>query len=470
MKFGALDGGTSRRYHSNMIRRLLWLMFVAAQLGAQQVPATYEPVPALPGAGRPVDVAATAARRTRLLERLGEGLVLIPAATQRDLEVEVLQDSDFRQDDYFFYLTGAETPDAWLVLAAHRDADDEVFLLLPPRNPRAERWTGRKLGPGKTAARLTGIDVTLEVGSLDSLLQQLSVRTSGPWHMLLAGAGAPGQLKRIVQWTSERESLLNVAPVLDSMRVVKDSAELVRLRRAIEITVEAHKAAMGAVRVGMHEYQLEAVIEYTFRNLGADRLGFPSIVGSGPNSTTLHYDVNRRRMESGDLVVADIGAEYGQYTADVTRTFPVDGRFTQRQKAIYDLVLATQQAAIDAVRPGVTVGELNRIARTYMLEHSGALCGSRTCDEYFIHGLSHWLGMRVHDVGDYSMALEPGMVLTVEPGIYLPDEAIGVRIEDDVLVTADGHEVLSAGAPRTTHEIEALMRGSDRAGASGERL
>jgi Xaa-Pro aminopeptidase len=210
----------------------------------------------------------------------------------------------------------------------------------------------------------------------------------------------------------------------------------------------------------MYEYELEAALEAGFRRNGADRLGYPSIVGSGPNSTTLHYDVNRRKTENGDLVVIDAAAEWGQYTADVTRTFPVNGKFTPRQKAIYDLVLGAQQAAFDALRPGITMRELDVIARKYMRDHSGNLCGERTCDdrEFFNHGLGHPIGMDVHDVG-IGRPLEPGMVVTLEPGIYIQAEKLGVRIEDDVLVTAKGGEWLSAGAPRTTEAIERVMQG-----------
>src|SRR4029077_16796001 len=249
----------------------------------------------------------------------------------------------------------------------------------------------------------------------------------------------------------------DLRPIVDSMRVVKDADEIARLRRAVDISVAGHIAAMRAARPGMYEYQLEAVLEEGFRSNGADRVGYPSIVGSGPNSTTLHYDVNRRRTEDGDLVVIDAAAEWGQYTADVTRTFPINGKFTPRQKAIYDLVLATQQAAFDSTHPGTTIAQLNRVARDYMRAHSGTLCGPETCDSYFIHGLSHWLGMDVHDVGDYSTPLKAGMVLTIEPGIYLAQESLGVRIEDDVLVTSTGAEWLSAKAPKTTAEIERLM-------------
>jgi Xaa-Pro aminopeptidase len=262
---------------------------------------------------------------------------------------------------------------------------------------------------------------------------------------------------RIASVANRRTRIENLDPALGKLRLVKDTSELSRLRRAVAITSEALKESMRLARPGVWEYELEAIIEYTFRRMGAERVGFPSIVASGPNAVTLHYDDNRRQTQAGDLVVEDVGAEFGYYSADITRTLPVSGRFTSRQRALYDLVLGTQQAAIDAVRPGTTLAALNRIARSYMREHSGDLCGSDSCVPYFIHGLSHWLGMDVHDVGSFSSRLEPGMVLTVEPGIYIPAERLGVRIEDDVVVTADGHELLSRAAPRTATEIEAIM-------------
>jgi Xaa-Pro aminopeptidase len=329
-----------------------------------------------------------------------------------------------------------------------------------------EQWTGRKLGPGSDAARLTGIDDVrpLEAEHMVRVIRDAVARTSGALYTTVYGGERGARLAEF--GAANGSAVLNVIPILDSMRVVKDSAELAALRRAIYITTEGHKAAMQAARPGMYEYQLEAMIEYTFRNLGSDRVGFPSIVGSGPNSTVLHYDVNRRKMEQGDLVVIDIGAEYGQYTADVTRTIPIGGRFTARQRAVYNLVLATQRAAIEAIRPGVTFGELNEVARRYMRDHSQHLCGVQSCDRYFVHGLSHWLGMRVHDVGG-NRILEPGMVFTVEPGIYIPEENLGVRIEDDVLVTEDGYEILSGGAPRTTEDIERLMLSGSRPKTDG---
>ena len=448
------------------MRSLFLLAVFGQQLAAQAVPSAAKPIEDLPGAGRPVALEAHRMRRAALLERVPSGVVVIPAAARGGSDDMVLQDNDFRQNDYFFYLTGVETPDAWLLLTKSVEGPQSI-LYLPVADRAREQWTGRMLGPGERAAELTGIaDVRpLDTTDLESSIEKAILENPGPVHTVLLRGRSNNAL--VQQWVASGRELRNIQPVLDSMRVVKDEAELKALRRAIAITVEAQRAAMRAAHPGLYEYQLEATIEFTFRSHGADRVGFPSIVGSGPNSTILHYDVNRREMRDGDLVVVDIGAEYGQYTGDVTRTFPVNGRFTARQKAIYDLVLAANQAAIDAVRPGITIRELGSLAREYMQANGGTLCGEGGCARYFIHGLSHWLGMRVHDVGDNAMPLEPGMVLTIEPGIYISEEELGVRIEDDVLVTTDGCEVLSVGAPKRADEIERLMR--QGAGSGGAR-
>ena len=403
--------------------------------------------------GRPIDTATVAARRRALLARIARGVVLLPAAHERELERDYVQDNDFRQNNTFFYFTELEAQDAWLLLVAGGGATETV-LFLPPRNPFQERWTGLRLGPDSTAVRLTGIARVLPTDSLDEALASALFRVRGPLYVPLDQSTRDEQ--RLRDFAFAGRDVRNLRPGADSMRLVKDADEVARIRKAIDISVLGHIAAMQAARPGVWEYEIEAALEAEFRRNGADRVGYPSIVGSGPNSTTLHYDVNRRQTRDGDLVVVDAGAEWGQYTADVTRTFPVNGKFTTRQKAIYDLVLATQQAAFDSARPGTTIERLNRIAKEYMRAHSGTLCGV-PCDAYFIHGLSHWLGMDVHDVGDYSTPLKQGMVFTIEPGIYLPQEALGVRIEDDVLVTATGAEWLSAKAPKTTAEIERLM-------------
>jgi len=443
------------------MRSLVLAVFVAAPaLAAQGRPTpapsplgAWTPVPELPGMGRPVDTATVAARRRVLLARLGRGVVLVPAAHERELERDYVQDNDFRQGNTFFYFTELETQDAWLLLVA--GGAGETVLFLPPRDPLQERWTGLRLGPDTTAARLTGIARVLPTDSLDPVLSAALVRARGPLYVPLDQTTRDEPRFRDLLFSGR--DVRNLRPSADSMRLVKDADEVARMRKAVEISVLGHVTAMQAARPGVWEYEIEAALEAEFRRNGADRVGYPSIVGSGPNSTTLHYDVNRRQTRDGDLIVVDAGAEWGQYTADVTRTFPVNGKFTPRQKAIYDLVLATQQAAFDSTRPGTTIAQLNRVARDYMRTHSGTLCGAQTCDAYFIHGLSHWLGMDVHDVGDYSTPLKAGMVLTIEPGIYLAQEALGVRIEDDVLVTATGAEWLSAKAPKTTAEIERLM-------------
>lgn len=404
-----------------------------------------------------IPVEVLQARRAALLDLVGSGVAVIRSADRLELS-DHPQASDFRQDSDFYYLTGLETPRSWLVLVARGAGPDSAILYLPPRDPAEERWTGPQLGPGPEAASLSGV---AEARSSASFFDDVAAR--------VRSGGAPGPLflpRSSAERTQSLRHLLTELGVevkdLDravaSLRIVKDSVEVARLRRAITITVEALREAMRAAEPGLYEYELEAVIEYVFRRNGAERVGFPSIVASGPNSVILHYDRNRRGMEAGDVVVVDVGAEYAYYTADVTRTFPVSGRFTLRQRALYELVLAAQDATISAVRPGVTVGELNQVARRHLRDHSGGLCGARTCDEYFIHGVAHWLGMDVHDVGDYAAPLRPGMVLTIEPGVYLADEALGIRIEDDLLVTEDGAEVLSGAAPRTVAEIEAAMR------------
>lgn len=445
------------------------LSLTAAALAQQPAQAPY--VDALPGMGRPVDIPATTARRERLMRRLGDAVVLVPAAHQRDIDgVDYPQDNDFRQSNTFFYLSMLEQQDAWIVLNARAGGAGEAVLLLPERNPMRERWNGVRIGPGAEAVRLTGFPMVLGTRSLDSVVAAALARHVAVYTPLDATAhGDALALLARVHADSVQPALRDLRPVVDSMRAVKDAAEIAALRRAAQISAEAHADLMRQARPGMWEYQLEAILEFGFRDRGADRLGYPSIVGSGFNATTLHYDVNRRQTQPGDLVVVDAAAEYGQYTADVTRTFPVSGTFTPRQRAIYDLVLATQQAALDSVHPGMTLARLHGIAAGYMRAHSGDLCGARACDVYFIHGLGHSIGMDVHDVGlPGSRPLEPGMVFTLEPGIYIPAESLGVRIEDDVLVTPTGGELLTLAAPRRAEDVERLMAQGRSAPASGD--
>jgi Xaa-Pro aminopeptidase len=428
---------------------------------------------AIAQAGSPagaVPVERLEARRAALAKRMGDGVAVLRSSTERSIEGDYPQDSDYREDNDFFYLTGAEAPEAWLVLVARDSAVARVILYLPVRDTitpyRSEQWVGPRLNPGPAATALTGVQ---DVRSSELARREIPALVFGPDSparrgMLYVKPGRDQADSPFVQ-----DSLVAVAKSGDlrvgnlaletaPLRLVKDADELARLRQAITLTTAAEREAMRLIKPGVYEYEIEALIEYTFRRGGAERLGFPSIVGSGPNSVALHYDKNRRRTEAGDVVVMDIGAEFGYLSADVTRTAPVSGTFTPRQRAIYQLVLATQQIAIDSVRPGMDIPRLNQIARSYLRAHSDTLCGNVTCDKYFVHGLSHWLGMDVHDVGNIRTPFVPGMVLTVEPGVYLPQEGLGIRIEDDILVTPEGHELLSAAAPRRAEEVEALLR------------
>lgn len=414
-----------------------------------------------------VPVERLAARRQALIARLQNGVAIIRGASELSNDPpdsDYPQATDFRQDNDFFYFTGLETRDSWLIATATDSAHGEFYLFLPPRQLWQERWTGPKLGPGPEAAEATGIPLA-NIHSADSVEALLGRLTRGN------GNGRPVSLWFRHTERDSRPAFIHDAalqgynvvtrdllPILGSLRVVKDADEIRRLTRAVELSAQGHVEAMRFAKPGAWEYEIEAVAEATFRRLGAERLGYPSIVGSGINSTILHYDENRRQTQAGDLIVMDMGAEFGYQTADITRTIPVSGKFTPRQKAIYELVLGAQQAALDSIRTGITLRRLDAIARGYLAAHSGDLCGAGGCVRYFIHGLSHWIGMDVHDVGG-GVPLAPGMAFTVEPGIYIPEEALGVRIEDDVLLTPNGYLLLSKGAPRTVAEVERMMAG-----------
>ncbi len=412
----------------------------------------------------PVPVASLQARRQSLIGQLKSGVAIIRGAQELSNDPpdsKYPQATAFRQDNDFFYLTGLETHDSWLIITATDSTRGEAHLFIPPRSPAQERWTGPKLGPGPEAAAATGIPVS-NIHAADSVqfylrrFAQTAGRSGGVWFRKTAWDTDPAFIQSLALETP-RINTQDLLPVLGALRLVKDEDEIRRLTRAVAISAEGHNAAFRAAKPGMFEYQIEAVAEMTFHSLGAERVGYPSIVGSGFNSTILHYDQNWRQTQAGDLIVMDMAAEYGYYTADITRTIPVSGKFTERQKSIYELVLGAQQAAMDAIKPGATLRELDQVARKYLAEHSGSLCGTGDCNKYFIHGLSHWIGMDVHDVGNGPLA--PGMAFTIEPGIYIPEESLGVRIEDDILITPTGYIVLSKGTPRTVSDIEKMMAG-----------
>jgi Xaa-Pro aminopeptidase len=356
-------------------------------------------------------------RRLRLGEQI-KGNVLVLKAAQ---ELELVE---YYQEKNFFYLTGFDEPDATLLLDATQSPVQEV-LFIPARDLPQERWTGVKLGPGAEAERATGFTKVLPNTDLQKTLASYGE----------AGARILG--------------LKDVEAKIAAMRQVKSAFEIATMEKAIAATTKGIQAAARTIKPGAWEYEVEAALEYEFRKNGAERPGFPSIIGSGLYSTILHYNANTRRMQPNETVVVDVGAEYSGYSADVTRTFPTSGKFTPRQREIYQIVLDAQKAAIAKVKPGVTIRDVHAAAMEYIK--------SKGYEKYFIHGTSHHLGLDVHDVGDTRRPLEAGMVITVEPGIYIPEEQLGVRIEDDFLVTTTGSRYLSP-FPKEIAEIEALMK------------
>ncbi|HYR43088.1 MAG TPA: Xaa-Pro peptidase family protein [Terriglobia bacterium] len=357
------------------------------------------------------------ARRDRLIARIKENVLVLRAAADQELV-------KYQQERNFYYLTGFDQPDAILLLDAASDPPQE-FLFLPERKPAAERWTGRKLGPDAEAERATGFAKVLPTSEFDATLNKVS-----------------GQAKAVY-------GLKDVERDIAYLRQIKSPAEIALLEKAIQITLKAEQAAARTIGPGMMEYEVQAALEFEFTRNGAERPGFPSIVGSGPFSTILHYNDSTRRMQPGDVVVVDIGAEYSGYSADVTRTYPVSGKFSPRQREIYQIVLEAQKAAIAKVKPGARISDMHNAAMSHIR--------SKGYEKYFIHGTSHHLGLDVHDVGETSRPFEPNMVITAEPGIYIPEEQLGIRIEDDVLVTPTGYRVLS-NFPKEISEIEALVK------------
>jgi Xaa-Pro aminopeptidase len=432
-------------------------------------------------------LARHATRREHFLERLGKGVAILPAARtkyrSRDTEIR------FRQDSDFFYLTGFDEPDAVAVLTPH-DPERRFTMFVRPRDAEREVWDGVRAGVDG-ARSVFGADAAHTVQELEDLLREL-LEPADAIHYALGSDPVLDSIitELVVTFRRTRQragrgpvSIVDPGEVLGEMRVVKEAAELDRLRLAARINVEGHLAAMRAARPGAGEWEMEAAMESTWRDLGAGGPAYPSIVASGPNATTLHYTTNDRRALDGELVLIDAGCESGLYCSDITRTFPVSGRFSTPQRAVYELVLAAEEAAIAAVRPGAPFSAIHTAALEVLVPGMlalGLLKGD--ADEliaggdhkrFFMHQTSHWLGLDVHDVGLYAREGEPvtlreGMVLTVEPGIYVqndapdvPDEyrGIGVRIEDNVVVTADGREVLTRGVPVAVDEIEALLGG-----------
>ncbi len=386
----------------------------------------------------------------------------------------------FFQEPNFYYLTGHDEPGAALVIYPRRPQPGQsgvvdyvtptAILYLPPRildphNGKGELWEGPKIGPDDAGVQeKTGFANVEPIANLKGDLEKLA-RTYKSFYTLLAPKDEEGypHLTNSVAEIGDmipHATLKDIAPQLDAMRQVKSAGELALMQKAIDVSVDAQLDAMRHMRPGLYEYQIAARMKEVHEMGGCSREAYAPIVGTGFNSTVLHYGALDSEIKNGDVVVMDVGGEYGGYAADITRTIPANGKFTPRQREIYDIVLGAQNAAMAAVKPGAVLyggkGSLQAIVTDYINTHGHDKDG-HTLGRYYPHGVSHHLGLDVHDPGDRNRPLEAGMVVTVEPGIYIPEENIGVRIEDDVLVTADGYQLLTARLPRTADEIEKIM-------------
>jgi Xaa-Pro aminopeptidase len=427
------------------------------------------------------------ARRRKNVMGLMEpnSIAIIPSA--RDQVRSRDTEFPFRQDSDFYYLTGFEEPDAVLVLVPGR-RHGQFVMFCRERDATMELWHGYRAGP-EGACEKYQADDAFPVGDIDDILPGLLEGRDRVYYSMGRVADFD---RRIMGWVNSIRAQVRTGAVppgeftdldhmLHDLRLIKSAAELRLMRQAGAITARAHQRAMQFCRPGVYEYQLEAELQHEFAMAGARHPAYNSIVGGGRNACVLHYVENRDKLKDGDLVLIDAGCEYEYYAADVTRTFPVNGKFSKEQRAIYDIVLKSQLAAIEAVRPGNHWNESHDATVKVITEglvklgllkgRVSTLIKNEAYKDFYMHRAGHWLGLDVHDVGDYRVddewrLLEPGMVLTVEPGIYIaPDNkkvpakwrGIGVRIEDDVAVTADGNEVLTAGVPKTADDIEAIM-------------
>ncbi|WP_029935221.1 Xaa-Pro aminopeptidase [Thiomicrospira pelophila] len=440
-----------------------------------------------------------AQRRQDLLEKLPAGSVaLIHSGEEqiRNRDVEY----PFRADSDFIYLTGFTEPDSVLVLVRTEvlaDTDYEqphhqAWLFCRPKDPEQETWQGKRLGVEDAPAQLN-IDQAWSIDDLDEIAPQFLTHAKQVYFSFGHLAEWSG---RMADWLSELKtqvrkgvtvptSLNDLDTVLHEQRLFKSPQEIEVMRQAAQISVAGHLAAMRATRPGAYEYQIQSAIEHEFRLAGSPRVAFNTIAAAGENACILHYTENQTQLQDGDLILLDAGAEWQGYAGDISHTYPINGRFSEPQKHLYNLVLKAQQAAINAVQPGqpynlmhqasaevITIGLIELEILHGELDE---LLEKEAFKRFFMHGTGHWLGLDVHDVGRYKIngewrSFEPGMVVTVEPGLYIPKglkdietqwQGIGIRIEDDVLVTENGHEILTQGAlrlPRTVEEIEQWMQ------------
>ena len=448
-----------------------------------------------------MNIAAYARRRAAVLEKmraLGGGVAIVSTAP------EVMRNADadypYRHDSYFYYLTGFPEPEATLVLIAGRQGHpDQSFLFCREKNEEREIWDGYRYGPAAAKERF-GFDAAFSSDRIDAELPALMANAPALFYALGSSSDLDARMQgwlnkvraQVRAGVTAPSAAFDVRTILNEMRLVKDEHELAIMRRAADITSAAHARAMRTSKPGLREYHLEAELLHEFRRNGSQFPAYGSIVATGANACILHYRAGDAELRDGDLVLIDAGCELDSYASDITRTFPANGKFSGPQKALYELVLAAQQAAIAATGPGrlFTDGHDAALAvlaqgmlDTGLLDKNKAgslddVIADGSYRQFYMHRTGHWLGMDVHDVGDYRdpavsatekpyRALAPGMVLTIEPGIYVrpapgvPEEFwnIGIRIEDDAVVTTDGCDVITDKAPKTVADIEAVMRG-----------
>ncbi|MBK8266101.1 MAG: aminopeptidase P N-terminal domain-containing protein [Nannocystis sp.] len=431
---------------------------------------------------------STASRRQRIGARIGDGAaLLLPGGALQTRSNDTEQ--RFRPDSDFFYLTGLAEPGAVLLLRPGREP--EFTLFVQPRDPKAEIWSGRRIGP-EGAIHRYGADAAHPLGELAERLPALLDGVESvylPFHhapdLHLALLAALAHLHRRDRLGEQRpECLRDARALLGEDRIFKDAAALTTLRRAVEISAEGHLAAIRGVRPGLSERDIEAIIEHRFRRLGASGPGYGTIVGGGDNATILHYVANDAPLIAGQLLLVDAGAELDCFTGDITRTYPISGRFSPEQRDLYQIVLAANEAGIREARVGSDIDAIHGVCLRILAEglldlhlvEGGVdeVIEQQRYLPYYMHRTSHWLGADVHDAGHYTLGrrprpLQPGIVLTVEPALYIPADdprappglrGCGIRIEDDVLIRAEGPEVLSAGVPKAVAELEAIL-GSD---------
>jgi len=430
-----------------------------------------------------------AKRRARLMAAMEENsIAILPAAPERTRSRDV--EYPYRSDSDFFYLTGFPEPEAIVVLIPGRKQGQYV-LFCRERDPLMETWHGRRAGLEGAVERFTADDA-FPIEDVDDILPGLMENKERVYYSM---GTHPDLDHRMIEWLNRvrQKSRAGVhAPgefvsldhILHEMRLFKSTAEIQKMKRAAKVSAEAHCRAMRTCKPGMMEFQLEAEILHHFMHHGCRHAAYPSIVGGGENGCILHYTDNESELKDGDLVLIDAGGEFDNYAADITRTFPVNGKFSEPQRQLYEVVLKAQKAAIEAVQPGncwddphqAAVKELTKgLIKLGILKGTPAkLVKEEAYRHLYMHRTGHWIGIDVHDVGEYKVdgqwrLLEPGMVLTIEPGLYIPAGSkgvakkwwdIGIRIEDDVRVTTNGHEVLTGGVPKEVDEIEALMAGS----------